>query len=72
MCRRTTCKQCGKPSWAGCGAHVEQVLGDVPKSERCRCREQGAPKAAAKPKKGAAPAPAPDTAIGRFKAWLRQ
>jgi hypothetical protein len=48
------------------------VLGDVPKSERCRCREQGAPKAAAKPKQGAAPAPAPDTAIGRFKAWLRQ
>jgi hypothetical protein len=49
------------------------VLGDVPKSERCRCREQGAPKQAARAtaKKGA-PAPAPDTAIGRFKAWLKQ
>jgi hypothetical protein len=35
MCRKVTCKQCGKPTWAGCGAHVEQVLGDVPSSERC-------------------------------------
>ncbi|MTA13432.1 MAG: hypothetical protein F2534_12600 [Actinobacteria bacterium] len=36
MCRRVTCKNCGKPSWAGCGAHVEQVLGDVPKAQRCQ------------------------------------
>lgn len=42
MCRRVSCSKCGKPSWAGCGAHVEQVLGDVPKSERCQCREQSA------------------------------
>ncbi len=40
MCRRVTCRTCGKPSWAGCGAHVEEVLADVPASERCRCREQ--------------------------------
>jgi hypothetical protein len=26
MCRRVDCKQCGKPTYAGCGAHVEQVL----------------------------------------------
>ena len=26
MCRRVTCSLCGKPSFAGCGAHVEQVL----------------------------------------------
>jgi len=38
------CNQCGKPSWAGCGAHVESVLGDVPKNERCRCDEQPATK----------------------------
>lgn len=37
MCRRVMCNKCGKPGWAGCGAHVEQVLGDVPESERCRC-----------------------------------
>ncbi len=39
MCRRITCPQCGKPSFAGCGLHVEQVLGDVPPEERCRCHE---------------------------------
>jgi len=41
MCRRTTCSTCGKPSWAGCGAHVEQVLGDVALDDRCHC-EAGA------------------------------
>lgn len=39
MCRQVTCEKCGKPNWAGCGAHVEQVLGHVPKGERCACRE---------------------------------
>ncbi len=38
MCRRVTCPQCQKPSFAGCGMHVEQVLGDVPKEARCQCR----------------------------------
>ena len=40
MCRRVTCDRCGKPTYAGCGAHIEQVLKDVPKAERCQCREQ--------------------------------
>ena len=44
MCARVTCKQCGKPSWKGCGLHVEQVLGDVPEAERCQCRAQGTTK----------------------------
>jgi len=39
MCRRVECRKCGKPTWAGCGAHVEQVIGDVPPADRCRCRE---------------------------------
>jgi len=39
MCRRVTCEKCGKPSFAGCGLHIEAVLGDVPKNERCSCRE---------------------------------
>jgi hypothetical protein len=43
MCRRVTCSSCGKPTFAGCGAHVEQVLGDVPVGDRCSCREKGAP-----------------------------
>jgi hypothetical protein len=44
MCRRVECARCGRPGFAGCGAHVEQVLGDVPRDERCRCHEQGAPR----------------------------
>lgn len=42
MCRRVTCSSCGKPTYAGCGMHVEQVLGDVPSEQRCRCREKRA------------------------------
>lgn len=38
MCRRVTCEKCEKPTYAGCGAHIEQVLGDVPRNERCECR----------------------------------
>ncbi|MCX5743204.1 MAG: hypothetical protein NT062_11990 [Proteobacteria bacterium] len=48
MCRAVTCKDCKKPNWAGCGAHVEQVLGHVPRADRCACRETraaGGPKA---------------------------
>jgi hypothetical protein len=40
MCQRVTCNSCGKPTYAGCGRHIEQVLGDVPVEKRCRCREQ--------------------------------
>jgi hypothetical protein len=41
MCRRITCPTCGKPTFAGCGRHVESVLGDVPPPERCRCPAAG-------------------------------
>ena len=42
MCQRITCSKCGRPSFAGCGMHVESVLKDVPKDQRCKCREQTA------------------------------
>ncbi|MEZ5274399.1 MAG: hypothetical protein R2694_19235 [Ilumatobacteraceae bacterium] len=71
MCRRVTCRKCGKPSWAGCGAHVEHVLADVPRAQRCKCHEAPA-KVAAKSKVKAAAAPPPTTAFGRFKDWLKQ
>ena len=29
MCYQTTCSACKKPSWAGCGRHIESV-GDTP------------------------------------------
>lgn len=40
MCRRVTCPSCGKPTFAGCGMHIEQVLGDVPKDKRCQCGQK--------------------------------
>ena len=45
MCQRITCSSCGKPSFAGCGRHVEAVLGDVPPADRCQCRERAEPTA---------------------------
>ena len=42
MCQRVECAKCGRPTYAGCGLHVEQVLGNVPPAQRCRCREEKA------------------------------
>jgi hypothetical protein len=39
MCRRVTCPNCHKPTWAGCGEHIEEALAGVPKSERCTCTD---------------------------------
>jgi hypothetical protein len=38
MCRRIQCESCGKPTYAGCGRHVEEVLRSVSLEERCNCR----------------------------------
>jgi hypothetical protein len=56
MCQRVRCRECGKPTWAGCGAHIEQTLAGVPREARCQCRESaqkkgGVPAAAAKPRR---------------------
>ncbi|MDO8364273.1 MAG: hypothetical protein Q7V88_15385 [Actinomycetota bacterium] len=74
MCRRVTCKRCGKPSWAGCGAHVDKVLADVPKADRCRCNEPGyrAPAKASATKGRPAAEPAATTPVGRFRDWLKK
>ncbi len=40
MCQRVRCSSCQKPTYVGCGRHVEQVLGDVRPEDRCRCREE--------------------------------
>ncbi len=37
MCHRVQCKRCGKPTWAGCGRHIEQALAGVPREQRCQC-----------------------------------
>lgn len=39
MCQRVVCSNCGKPSYSGCGRHIEAVLGDVAPENRCHCRE---------------------------------
>lgn len=45
MCHQVTCRKCGKPTWAGCGNHIDQALAGVPKSQRCQGH-------AAEPKQG--------------------
>ncbi|MGK2948829.1 MAG: hypothetical protein ACSLFP_09660 [Acidimicrobiales bacterium] len=37
MCSPAICPSCQRPTYAGCGNHVEQVLGDVPPDRRCQC-----------------------------------
>lgn len=42
MCRAVKCGKCGLTTWAGCGAHVSQVMAGVPQDKRCRCNEKSA------------------------------
>lgn len=37
MCSRVTCRNCRKPTWTGCGNHIEQALAGVAKQDRCQC-----------------------------------
>jgi hypothetical protein len=37
MCQRIQCSTCGKPTWSGCGQHIEQALAGVPPDQRCQC-----------------------------------
>jgi len=43
MCRRVTCRTCGKATYDGCGMHVEQVLAGVPQAQRCDCASTDKP-----------------------------
>ncbi len=47
MCRPTTCKTCGKTTWAGCGQHVADVRATVPSNQWCNGQHTPAEKAAA-------------------------
>ena len=47
MCRPTSCKTCGKTTWAGCGQHVNQVKAGVPAQDWCNGRHTPAEKTAA-------------------------
>jgi hypothetical protein len=61
MCQRVTCTSCGKPTYVGCGRHIESVLGDVAPDARCSCRE-------AKAMSSTGPVPTPPT-LGK-RGWL--
>jgi hypothetical protein len=37
MCSQVMCQSCKKPTWSGCGEHVEEALGNVPEQDRCKC-----------------------------------
>ncbi len=37
MCSPIRCDACNKITWAGCGAHVEDVMADVPRDQHCTC-----------------------------------
>lgn len=36
MCSKTSCRKCGKPTWSGCGNHIEIALQGIPKGQRCQ------------------------------------
>ena len=38
MCHKYTCRKCSKPSWWGCGRHIDSALCGVPVEDRCACR----------------------------------
>jgi len=40
MCIKVTCDKCNKPTYKGCGRHIEDVLNDVPKEDRCMCEKK--------------------------------
>ena len=37
MCVRVSCDNCAKPTWQGCGEHIEDALAGIPAEERCTC-----------------------------------
>jgi hypothetical protein len=37
MCVRVTCETCMKPTWSGCGEHVEEALSGIALADRCTC-----------------------------------
>ncbi|CAM3911858.1 hypothetical protein [Nocardioides zeicaulis] len=52
MCRPTTCRACGRTTWAGCGQHVADVRAMVPSDQWCNGQHTDAEKAAAKAARG--------------------
>lgn len=36
MCAQVTCPICSKPTWAGCGQHIDLALAGIPEQDRCQ------------------------------------
>ena len=41
-CYQVQCKSCHKPTWSGCGLHIEAALRGVPDADRCPNWRKGA------------------------------
>ena len=39
MCSKVICRQCKKPTWSGCGEHIEEALAGIAVSDRCQGHE---------------------------------
>lgn len=39
MCQQIICSSCGRPTWTGCGQHIEEALAGVLDADRCHCQE---------------------------------
>jgi hypothetical protein len=37
MCSKVICRNCIKPTWSGCGEHIEEALAGVALEDRCTC-----------------------------------
>ena len=41
MCKKISCKVCGKYTWVGCGKHIDECLEGVPDWEKCGNWQKG-------------------------------
>ena len=39
MCSKVICRQCKKPTWSGCGEHIEEALFGIAEADRCQGHE---------------------------------
>ncbi len=39
MCFPVPCNRCGKTTWDGCGAHVDEVMAEISIDQRCVCAD---------------------------------
>ena len=45
MCSKVICRQCKKPTWSGCGEHIEEALAGIALADRCQGHVKSAKKA---------------------------